>query len=123
MSSCHFQDKALHSGRLVAFLVRTVARMEAAQQTQVKLIMENTMGTTIVYRGYIGIVENKMETTIVIVYWGQKTVCSPWPVSLPADMARGTFLRAPRKRITLFWGLYRGPLILGNYQLISSCSS
>ena len=28
-------------------------------------IMENKMGTTIVYRGYIGIMDNKMETTIV----------------------------------------------------------
>ena len=31
-------------------------------------IMENKMETTIVYWGYIGIMENKMETTIV--YWG-----------------------------------------------------
>ena len=30
-------------------------------------IMENTMETTIVYRGSIGIMENTMETTIV--YW------------------------------------------------------
>ena len=28
-------------------------------------IMENKMETTIVYRGYIGIMENKLETTIV----------------------------------------------------------
>ena len=31
-------------------------------------IMENKMETTIVYRVYMWIVENKMETTIV--YWG-----------------------------------------------------
>ena len=31
-------------------------------------IMENQMETTIVYWGYIGIMENQMETTIV--YWG-----------------------------------------------------
>ena len=33
-------------------------------------IMENEMGTTTVYWGYIGIMENEMETTIV--YWGYK---------------------------------------------------
>ena len=31
-------------------------------------IMENKMETTVVYWGYIGIMENQMETTIV--YWG-----------------------------------------------------
>ena len=31
-------------------------------------IMEKKMETTIIYRGYIGIMEKKMETTII--YWG-----------------------------------------------------
>ena len=30
---------------------------------------------------------------------------------------RGTFLGAPIMRIIIFWGLYWGPLILGNYQV------
>ena len=30
---------------------------------------------------------------------------------------RGTFLGVPIIRIIVFWGLYWGPLILGNYQL------
>ena len=30
---------------------------------------------------------------------------------------RGTFFGVPIMRITIFWGLYWGPLILGNYQL------
>ena len=38
-------------------------------------MMENKMETTIVYRGYIGIMENKMETTIlygVVILMGQR---------------------------------------------------
>ena len=30
---------------------------------------------------------------------------------------RGTFLGAPILRIIIFWGLYWGPLILGNYHI------
>ena len=30
---------------------------------------------------------------------------------------RGTFLGVPIMRIIVFWGLYWGPLILGNYQI------
>ena len=40
-------------------------------------IMENKMDTTIVYRGYIGIMEKKMETTVV---YGEENgnYCSIW---------------------------------------------
>ena len=31
---------------------------------------------------------------------------------------RGTFLGVPVLRILVFWGLYRGPLILGNYHMV-----
>ena len=33
---------------------------------------------------------------------------------------RGTFLRVPIIRIIVFWGLYWGPTILGNYHIYPS---
>ena len=34
---------------------------------------------------------------------------------------RGTILGAPIIRAIIFWGLYWGPLILGNYHVIGEC--
>ena len=34
---------------------------------------------------------------------------------------RGPFLGVPIIRIIVFWGLYWGPLILGNYQILRNC--
>ena len=48
-----------------------------------------------VYRGYIGIMEKKMETTIE---------------GLGFPKIRGTFLEVPIIRIGILWGLYWGPL-------------
>ena len=42
------------------------------------------METTIVYRGYIGIMEKKMETTIV--YWGYIGVMFPLCFELPQSL-------------------------------------
>ena len=53
-----------------------------------------------VYRGYIGIMEKTMETTI----WDLLKI-------------RGTFLGIPIVRTIIFWGLYWGPPILGNYNI------
>ena len=36
---------------------------------------------------------------------------------------RGIFLEVPIIRIIVFWGLYWGPLILGNYHIISGTSA
>ena len=36
---------------------------------------------------------------------------------------RGTFLGVPLIRIIVFWGLYWGPLILGNYHIICNSNS
>ena len=38
--------------------------------------------------------------------------------SLGFPKLRGTFLGAPIIKTTVYWGLYWGPLILGNYRLV-----
>ena len=57
-------------------------------------VMENRMETTIVYWGYIRIMENKMETTIV--YWGyigimekkmETTILPAFAVGLPLGIS------------------------------------
>ena len=59
------------------------------------------METTIVYWSKKEIVEKKMETTI----WEFPKI-------------RGTILGVPIIRTIVFWGLYWGPLILGNYHIV-----
>ena len=40
-----------------------------------------------------------------------------WGLGLRVPKIRGTLLGVPRMRTIVFWGLYWGPLILGNYHL------
>ena len=51
-----------------------------------------------------GVVWREMHVFFHVVIWGCPKI-------------RGTILGVPKIRIIVFWGLYWGPLILGNYHI------
>ena len=97
-------------------------------QRRVKSIRLQAKG---IYRDYMGVMENKMETTIV--YWGIGVIFRVGGLGFRARVLRcccdchmGSsqnygyhFGGPPLIRILVYWGLYWGPPVLGNYHMIA----